>query len=119
MARKSSKPRSRRGKAPTYAQLKKRLDGVCSEYVRRKDADSAGFVQCITCGTSIHWTRAQCSHYISPFHLETRYDSRNVAAACYACNVLRNGNLPNYTLWLTKKYGPWVIQELVDKSHKT
>jgi hypothetical protein len=100
---------------PTYAKLKRTLDALFSEYVRKRDFG----LGCISCGV-FHGSGAyQAGHYVSRVHLSTRWDERNVNAQCMPCNVWRRGNAAEYTLGLIRKYGPNVIQELVDKKHKT
>ena len=64
-----------------------------SEYVRRKNANEFGMVQCFTCPTILHWKEAQASHY---FHGKLDFDDRNVRAACPQCNLYKSGNLAYY-----------------------
>ena len=106
-------------RAPTYARLKREADSVFSQWVRRKDADSEGLVCCVTCGQKEPWKQMQCSHFISRVHLATRFDERNAHPGCYSCNVLRRGNVGEYALFLTRTYGPQVLQELVDKKRES
>lgn len=114
MARTSHKRRSPKKRSQTYAQLKRALDKVFSEYIRRRGSEN-GLAQCITCNAVLDWKRIQCGHFVSRVHLATRWDQRNAAPQCMACNVWRRGAMADYSLWITKQYGPGIIQELVDK----
>lgn len=42
----------------------------------------------------------------------TYFDERNVNCQCYHCNINLSGNAPAYTLFLIRKYGPQIIEEL-------
>ena len=41
------------------SKLKKKLDKVFSEYIRRRNADHLGFITCFTCGVKRHWKENQ------------------------------------------------------------
>jgi len=58
-------------------------------------------------------------HFVSRVHLAARFEPKNVAPTCSTCNVLRRGNPAEYALWLTRKYGPKIIEDLVALKHKT
>lgn len=102
----------------SYAALKREADKVVSEWVRRKDADENGMLRCTTCGLHEHWKRLQCGHFISRVHLSCRWEARNLAPQCYACNVLRRGNPGEFALYLTSTYGPSILLELVEKKRQ-
>lgn len=102
-----------------YSQLKRLLDHFFSVWVRRRWADSTGLASCITCGSRRSWKELQCGHFVSRVHLATRWHERNAAPQCSACNVLRRGNMAEYSIWISKKYGPGIAQELVDLKNKT
>lgn len=118
MTRKPHKARSGRKRTLTYAGLKKKADKAFSEWVRQKDSFD-GYGTCATCKTVYNRKLLQCGHFISRVHLSTRWDERNCAPQCYACNVLRRGNPGEFALYLTKKYGPNIIAELVEKKRET
>ncbi len=105
-------------KVKTTSQLKKELDTIFSEYIRRKYSDDSGYVKCITCGVQKHWKEMQASHFISRSHLSLRFDFRNVFPACVGCNVFKNGNIPSYAVFLEKKFGHGIIQELEKEGRK-
>jgi hypothetical protein len=102
-------------KRKTYAQLKKALDRVFSEFIRRQGGE---YPTCITCGAVHAWKVIQCGHFVSRVHLSTRWERLNCAPQCFACNVWKRGSPAEFALALQKKYGPGIIQELVDKKHQ-
>ena len=109
-------PRTRKRRTLTYAGLKKRADRVFSDWIRCSAASGPmECATCITCGAVHKWTLLQCGHFISRVHLSTRYDERNCAPQCYACNVLRRGTPGEFALYLQRRYGPNIIAELVEK----
>jgi hypothetical protein len=88
-------------------QLKKQLDTIFSEYIRRRDKG-----KCISCGIVKPWKEQQNGHYISRSHQNTRYSDKNCNCQCVGCNVFKYGNMPSYTIELEKKYGYGIVQEL-------
>lgn len=96
-----------------------RLDRVFSEYVRLRDADSNGYIRCISCGKIAHWKESDCGHYVNRKHLSTRWNEKNCNAQCPACNRFDEGNMLGYTKGLVKKYGNSVLDELDVLKHQT
>ena len=74
--------------------LEDKLDKVFSELVRRSRADSGGFVECYTCGTTRHWKQMHAGHYISRRNKTTRWDSNNARPQCPGCNRFGTVNGP-------------------------
>ena len=106
-------------KAKTYASLKEKLDGVFSEWTRRRFAANYGSVRCVSCGTlKAHWKEIQAGHFVSRVRLATRWTPENVAPQCGACNVLRRGNYAAYSRWMENRYGPSIFATLDDASRK-
>lgn len=105
------KPLPKKDKRPTLSQLRLKLDKVFSEYIRRRDRGI-----CCTCGVQKEWKLQQAGHYISRSHLSTRYNEINVHCQCISCNVFKSGNMPSYTLFLQRKFGGQIIEELYKKS---
>jgi hypothetical protein len=101
------------GKKKRPPNLKKILWKLVSEYVRRKSADHAGMVACVTCGKSAHWKQMDCGHYIpKSLGLSIYFEERNLGVQCSACNRFRHGNLAQYALYLLKTYGASILDEL-------
>jgi 5-methylcytosine-specific restriction endonuclease McrA len=76
--------------------LKIDLDRVVSRYVRLKEANSNGIIQCYTCPKVAHYLKMQCSHFIPRTHLATRWLIDNLRPACKTCNETLHGNLEVY-----------------------
>ena len=92
--------------------LKKKLWAIFSQYIRRKDADENGIVQCISCPTKAHWKEVDCGHYEKRGHLGTFVDERNNHGQCRRCNHYLGGNQSAYAIALVRKYGPGILEEL-------
>jgi len=95
------------------------LDRVFSEYIRRRDADSNGFVRCISCGKILSWQESDCGHFINRKHNATRYDEINCNAQCRSCNRFDEGNMQGYRKGLIAKYGLKAVENLEIKKFNT
>lgn len=73
-------------KPATLSTLIHELDKLLSEVVRRSSADSQGYIKCISCEIRIHWTQAQCAHFVGRSKMATRFNLLNLAPACSQCN---------------------------------
>ena len=105
MAKKENNPRL----------LKKKLDIIFSQYIRRRVADKNGKITCVCCKAILNWQDAQNMHYVGRANLSTRWDERNCNAGCMRCNVFLNGNYPQYTAYLLEQYGEeWLKRLIVD-----
>lgn len=104
--------------AKSYATLKRKLDAIFSEYVRKSSADQFGNARCVSCGAVKPWRALQAGHFVSRVRLATRWDLMNTHPQCSKCNVLLRGNAAGYSLYLVKKYGPWVLDDLDARSRK-
>lgn len=93
------------------------LDKWFSLYIRLRDSDANGYGRCISCGKVIHYTDADCGHFVNRSHMNTRYDERNCNLQCRGCNRFDEGNNIGYTRGLIAKYGEKVINELYVKKH--
>ena len=105
-------------KRKTYASLKRKLDVLFSRYIRRRWADKAGNVRCVSCRAVLPGEKMQAGHFVSRVHLATRWDTLNCAPQCSSCNVLRRGNLAEYAAWLQREYGVGIIERLVQKKRE-
>jgi hypothetical protein len=100
--------------------LKKRLWKYFSIYIRTRDADWKGMVRCVTCGKMMHWKESSAGHY----HPKTDgiamyFEEKNVHNQCNRCNVHLHSNATNYALYLRKRYGEGILEELEWKSRQT
>ena len=111
----------KKSRKPTVTKLKKKLDTVFSKYIRLKDADALGYVQCYTCGVKKLWEKdgMQAGHFMSRKHTVTRWDERNVKPQCYSCNCHFYGRQYEFGLHLDNEYGEGMSQELLIASRQT
>jgi hypothetical protein len=108
-------------KKPTVSTLKKKLDKIFSQYIRKKDADINGNVNCYTCGATKQWEKdgMQAGHFMSRKHTVTRWDEQNVKPQCYTCNCHYYGKQYEFSLHLDKEYGEGTSEALLQKSRQT
>ena len=102
--------------AKGFRDLEKILDRLFSEFIRLRDADAQGYVQCITCGAIYFWKDIDCGHYISRARQATRYDPMNSHCQCKKCNRFRGGEHDIYEERLVEKYGEESVKELKQKA---
>jgi len=93
------------------SQLVKRLDSVFSQYMRLKDADNNGMVECYTCGAVRHWKEQQAGHFYTRGRHATRWDESNIRVQDYACNIAKSGNY----IVFTKKMIAEIRKEVADE----
>jgi len=91
-------------KAKSVTQLKKIADSVFSLWIRNRDK------KCVTCGST---DRLQNGHYISRSCSVLRFSEVNCNAQCFVCNCFKNGNMPQYSVYMIDKYGPNIIKWLL------
>lgn len=87
--------------------LEAKLWKLTADYVKLRDGI------CITCGATEGLTM---SHWIKAGKQLIRYDLRNVACQCSTCNNLHNYYPERYTMWMVKRWGVDVMNELTIKS---
>jgi len=100
----------------TISKLKKKLDKVFSEYIRRRNANNLGLVNCFTCGVKKHWKNQQAGHFQSRSHHSTRWDEVNVQVQCVKCNMFRQGEQYKFGLYLDERYGKGTAKELENRA---
>ena len=98
--------------ATTISKLKKKLDILFSQYIRRRNADHLGRVKCFTCGVEKHWKEQQAGHFQSRSHHSTRWDEVNVQVQCVKCNMYRQGEQYKFGMYLDQKFGDGTAEEL-------
>ena len=76
----------------TRKKLIARLDKVFSQWIRSKDADHRGYVQCFTCGVWKHWKTVDAGHFQSRAKFSTRWDEMNVRPSVRAATDFAAGN---------------------------
>ena len=90
------------------------LDDAISRYVRIKEADSIGRVNCYTCTSRGHWKEFDCGHYIPRANMSLRWDLRNLRPQCKTCNQLNYGNIESFAKNLNEEQAGLAAQLLDD-----
>lgn len=103
----------------TLSKLEKKLDKEFSDYIRRKDADDGGTVECVTCGVLGFWREMDCGHFVKRQHRATRWDERNASTQCRRDNHFMGGRQDDFAKAIIEKYGQEVFEELMQKKYQT
>jgi len=91
----------------------KTLERFHSEYIRRRDATiNKEYGRCCTCNKIIHWKDGDAGHYEKRQHTNIKYHERNAHLQCQQCNRFKGGMQAEYALFLERKYGLGILQEL-------
>ncbi|UOF78815.1 ning recombination protein [Caudoviricetes sp.] len=119
ITKRSITPKGKKKRAKLSTLIAK-ADKLASQYIRRKYADHAGNVVCVSCGTVIHWKEAHCAHYIERGKKSTRWLEENLHPADASCNVYRKEfHMRGYTLFMIDTYGREFVNELQEMAKKT
>ena len=103
----------------TVSKLKKELDKWFSLYIRLREANEYGMVQCFTSGRVYHYKKIHAGHFMSRRHLSTRWCETNVQPQSAADNLFGQGEQFKFGLNLDGKYGEGTAEELQYKSRAT
>jgi len=103
-------------KSKSINQLVAELDKVFSIFIRLRDIDADGFSYCVTCGKPMTLKTSQCGHFISRRHFSTRWEEKNCAAQCYACNMHNQGKQYEFGLAIDNRFGVGTAQKLLIQS---
>jgi len=104
----------------SISKLKKELDTIFSLYIRLRESNEFGMVQCFTCGCVKHYKKGmQNGHFQSRTFLSTRFDEVNCQPQCVGCNMFKQGEQYKFALALDGKYGEGTAQELQYLSKQT
>jgi|SRR3990167_1460516 len=98
-------------KNPPLSTLVKKLDKIFSEYIRRRDSKD-GVARCVTCGKYENWKEIDCGHFVSRDKKSTRWNEKNCHPQCKSCNRFHEGRKDEYALFLIRKYGQGILEEL-------
>ena len=97
----------------TISKLKKELDKWFSLYIRLREANEYGMIQCFTCGIVRGYKDGmQNGHFQSRKHLATRFDEENCQVQCIKCNMFSQGEQFKFGIHLDSKYGEGKAEEL-------
>lgn len=92
------------------------LDTLVSRYIRLKNADKDGLVQCYTCTAKKPIAEMQAGHYVPRGNMLLRFDiERNIRPQCKDCNEYKRGNLAIYGQKLEQEL-PGVTELLYNES---
>ena len=101
------------------AKLKAKAWSLFSKYIRLKNADKNGYVECVTCGKRDHWKKLQAGHFVDSRSNAVLFEEDLVPPQCVGCNMFKGGNKVAYTLvMLDKGYSAEDITEMVNRKHK-
>ena len=103
----------------SISKLKKELDKWFSLYIRLRDCNEEGLVQCFTSGRVYHYKNMHAGHFMSRKHLATRWCESNVQPQSPADNLFGQGEQYKFGLNLDAKYGEGTAEELQFKSRQT
>lgn len=95
--------------------LHKKAWDIFSKYIRLKNADWRGYVNCYTCNVTKNWKELHAGHFK---HNKLDFDERNVHPQCVACNTYKGGKLDIYATRLVEDYGKNVLRDLERDSSK-
>ena len=87
-----------------------------SLYVRQRDADHRGIVECCTCRLYHAWKYLDCGHFQSCGCEATRFDEKNTGPQCKDCNIGNQGKKYEFSLYLDGKYGAKTAEKITIKS---
>ena len=97
----------------SLSKLKKELDKWFSLFIRLRDANEFGMIQCHTCGCIKHYKKGmQNGHFQSRSFLATRFNEENCQPQCVGCNMFKQGEQYKFALNLDAKYGEGKAEEL-------
>ena len=103
----------------TVSKLKKKLDKLFSEYIRRRDSDDRGMCKCISCGKEApaFGGTMHAGHLFSRRYLAIRFDPKNVNSQCSYCNTFLNGNQIKAARGVNNKWGEGTVENLESRMH--
>lgn len=98
-----------------------RLDKIFSLYIRLRDSRPFAYRQfrCISCGQIKPFDKADCGHFFSRTHMNTRFDEDNAHAECSYCNRFSADHLVSYEENLIRKIGRQRFDLLRLRAHQT
>jgi len=91
------------------------FDDLISKYVRLRETDENGNLQCFTCPNVFKWTIMQCGHFVPRSALSTRWLLQNLKPQCRNCNEHLAGNLKVFEELLEKET-PGIVEFLKEQS---
>ena len=102
--------------ASEYKKAKNLADKWFSRYIRLRDSNKLGIVQCVTCEKYFHFTQVDCGHFIQRDRLSVRFNEKNAHAQCHHCNRFRSGNQFAHGVNIDKIHGQGTAELLQNMS---
>jgi hypothetical protein len=99
-------------KSSDHSKQMGKVDALFSEYIRLRDCDQNGNVNCITCNDQHHWTDIDCGHFVRRWNGATRYDLRNSNGQCRLCNSAPDGKEDDHAIAIDRIHGPGSADKL-------
>lgn len=90
-----------------------------SKYIRLRDANEYGRIQCCTCPHVGHWKQMHAGHFMSRANESTFLHEQNVNGQCRKCNGPESGRQYEHGLYIDKKHGQGTSAYLYMLSKKT
>ena len=87
-----------------------------SEFIRLRDSDEFGRLQCVTCQRSGPWRSMDAGHFITRAKESTLFDERNVHGQCKGCNRFQGGKFLEHERAIERIHGAGTAQILKDKA---
>lgn len=103
----------------SVSSLKRKADQIVSQYIRLRDADSNGYLDCITCGKTLYWKEAHAGHFVSRRVNTLRYEELNISGQCPKCNTYGAGEQYAYAKALDLKFGKGTADSLHKRRFET
>src|SRR3990167_3913 len=97
--------------------LIRKADSKFSKWVRERGSRQ-GCNQCVTCGRWLPISDLDSGHYVSREYHSLCYDERNVWPQCKSCNRFKEGRKDQFALFLIRKFGPHILEELDQERKK-
>lgn len=114
---------------PSLSSAKKKAWSAFSIYIRTRDCveytqhhpelNNGLEAPCVSCGRVYPLKSLQAGHFVSGRSNSVLFDERGVNSQCYGCNVMQQGNITAYWVWMESKYGREIINELLAQRHQT
>lgn len=105
-------------KKKTLPALKKSCWDLLSQWVRRKDADAGGTVECYTCRGLFHWKDLHAGHFVPGRTGAVLLNEDVIRPQCVRCNIYLAGNYHAFTLRMIDDVGRSRVDELLALRHR-
>lgn len=103
----------------TKSKAKKRAWKAFSLYIRKKDMNSMGFVNCYTCDKRVFYKEANAGHAIGGRNNAILFNEDLVRVQCVGCNVWGRGQYAVFTRKLIDELGLKKYDELIEHARDT